>query len=511
MLFHICRGWLRYLTIPIFALLGLIALLLAMALVTVFFARVGDAKPSFFGRTTGEPSRIVVLVHGTFAPNADWTEPGSTLVRAIRAAEPADNTLFVRFNWPGSIGGYQNNTNFVRYGAGQKLGELLWQLRKQHPRARIVVIAHSHGGNVALYAARHAPHLAGMVLMGTPFISVSPRDLTGDLALSTSVSLLVFVLFLLLEILSGLAGLVALVAGASTVAKRGVAPKLLGGVLVFIGLGLCFWMVEPDGTEQVWVPGTYTSPGGSPGAVTSSGHYETRTKWKQSKQADALEAAFKASAFGYVERASREGGADFAQRMTASIPQGTPALCLVASPPDEAMAALGGALPVTAAPSTILNSAEAAESIVVLAVGLVLVVGLVAGVSAARAARTPGVGEGRAKLLPAVAGGIVIGFYTSMMAALAASLVLPFLALISVVLRVPAAVPYMVSFGSLDVIASLASTTTAHFTPSRGTPEDGVCEVRRYIFPKPAGLRHSEYYLDRQSTRDLATWTAQQS
>ena len=508
---HLRRESLRYLTIPIFALLGLIALLLAMVLVTVLFSRVGDAKPSFFGRTTGEPARIVVLVHGTFAPNADWTEPGSTLVKAIRAAEPADDTLFVRFGWPGSIGGYQNNTNFIRYGAGQKLGELLWQLRKQHPRAGIVVIAHSHGGNVALYAARHAPHLAGVVLMGTPFISVSPRDLTGDLALRASVSLLVFMLFLLVEILSGLAGLAALVVGASTIARRGVAPKLLGGALVLVGLGLCFWMVEPDGTEQVWVPGTYASPGGSPGAVTSSGHYETRTKWKQSKQADALEAVFKASALDYVERASREGGADFAQRMTASIPLGTPALCLVASPPDEAMAALSGALPVAAAPSTILNSATAAQSIVVLAVMLVLVIGLVAGVSAARAARSPGVGESRAGLLPAVAGGIVIGFYTSMIAAFAAALVLPLLALVSVLLRVPAAVPHMVSFGSLDVVASLASTTTARFTPSRSTPEDGVCEVRRYAFPKPAGLRHSEYYLDRRSTQDLATWAARQS
>jgi len=285
----------------------------------------------------------------------------------------------------------------------------------------------------------------------------------------------------------------------------------MGGALVFIGLGLCFWMVEPDGTEQVWVSGTYTSPSGSPDAGTSSGHYETQTKWKQSKQADALEAAFKASALGYVKRASRESGADFAQRMTASIPRGTPALCLVASPPDEAMAALGGALPVAAAPSIVLSSEETAESIVVLAGVLVLVLGLVAGVSAVRAARAPGFGGDRAELLPAMAGGIVIGFYTSMMAAFVASLVLPFLALISVVLRVPAAVPYMVSFGSLDVIASLASTTTAHFTPSRGTPEDGVCEVRNYIFSKPAGLRHSEYYVDRQSTRELAAWTVQQN
>jgi len=504
------RKRLRYLTVPVFAMLGLIALLLAIALVTVFFAPIGDAKPSFFGRTAGEPARIVVLVHGTFAPDADWTDPRSTLVKAIRAAEPADDTLFVRFSWPGSIGGYQNNTNFIRYDAGQKLGKLLWQLRKQHPRAGILVIAHSHGGNVALYAARHAPHLAGIILMGTPFISVSPRDLTSDIALRTSVSLLVFVLFFLVGILSGLAGLTALIVGARAFAERGAAPKLLGGVLIFVGLGLCFWMVEPDGTEQVWVPGTYASSSGPPAAVTSSGHFETRTKWKQSTRADGLEAALKASALGYVDRASREGGADFARRMTVDIPLGTPALCLIASPPDEAMAALGKALPVAAAPSTVLNSVAAAQSILGLAVLLVFGVGLVAGVSAARDARSPRVSERRTGLLPAAAGGIVIGFYTSMIAAFAMSLVLPFVASISVLLRVPAAVPYMVSFGSLDVVASFASTTTARLTPSRGNPEGGVCEVRRYAFPTPAGLRHSEYYLDRQSTRDLAIWAARQ-
>ena len=129
---HVRRKWRVYLKIPALTLFGIITLLLGLALLTVAVARVGNAETSFFGRKTGEPSRIVVFVHGTFAPNADWTEPHALLVRAIEAAKPTNDILFVRFRWPGAIDGYQNNTNFVRYGAGQKLTVLLWQLRKQY-------------------------------------------------------------------------------------------------------------------------------------------------------------------------------------------------------------------------------------------------------------------------------------------------------------------------------------------------------------------------------------------
>jgi len=71
----------------------------------------------------------------------------------------------VPFRWSGQ------NSHTARAAAASELGELLKKLTQQYPNANIYLIAHSHGGNVALYAIRDDPKAAvavrGIVNMAT--------------------------------------------------------------------------------------------------------------------------------------------------------------------------------------------------------------------------------------------------------------------------------------------------------------------------------------------------------
>ena len=129
---------------------------------------------------------VVVLVHGTkprlfgrdlMAPPT-WTRRDSPF-RNILAATLSEVPLFVEFDWSGA------NTHAARLSAATRLAGVLGQLRREHPAARLLLVAHSHGGNVALYAMRQlahadraAPHpVDGLVCLGTPFLHATLRDL----------------------------------------------------------------------------------------------------------------------------------------------------------------------------------------------------------------------------------------------------------------------------------------------------------------------------------------------
>ena len=98
--------------------------------------------------TTTKPARLV-LVHGTFAPNAEWTHPDSYLCSALRTRFPSAE--FLPFNWSG------RNSHSARIAAGKQLGEFIRRLKNERPDRPCYVIAHSHGGNVALYALSRTP------------------------------------------------------------------------------------------------------------------------------------------------------------------------------------------------------------------------------------------------------------------------------------------------------------------------------------------------------------------
>jgi hypothetical protein len=114
-------------------------------------------------------SYAITLVHGTFAHSPDWTKEGSRLRKVIE--REAHDTKFYCFPWSGA------NTNRARLEAGMALSSHLKEVRELLPEARQVIIAHSHGGNIAIYAVKRAGiQDISIVTLNTPFIQVTPRE-----------------------------------------------------------------------------------------------------------------------------------------------------------------------------------------------------------------------------------------------------------------------------------------------------------------------------------------------
>jgi len=119
---------------------------------------------------------LVTLVHGTFARGTSWTQDGSTLRQRIAEAlqVAADGIIFDVFEWSG------RNTHRARIKAGHELAAHIEAVRKILPAScRRFIIAHSHGGNVALLAHKHLPeelHALGIATPGTPFVYARLED-----------------------------------------------------------------------------------------------------------------------------------------------------------------------------------------------------------------------------------------------------------------------------------------------------------------------------------------------
>jgi len=113
---------------------------------------------------------LVIFIHGTFAPGAAWTREDSPLYQAIQQVFP--ESPVVPFGWSGK------NSHLERLAAATQLGAHIRSLKRLSPDVRIFLVAHSHGGNVALYALRD-PSLQmmvdGLVCLATPYIDIAPR------------------------------------------------------------------------------------------------------------------------------------------------------------------------------------------------------------------------------------------------------------------------------------------------------------------------------------------------
>lgn len=115
----------------------------------------------------------IVLVHGTYQPEAAWTLPASALSQEVRRALP-DVALY-RFRWTG------RNSHQARLDAGAALRIELARLRGAAGGRRLGVVTHSHGGNVLMYAlAQGDATVDGAVCMATPFLYV--RDVGSRLS-----------------------------------------------------------------------------------------------------------------------------------------------------------------------------------------------------------------------------------------------------------------------------------------------------------------------------------------
>lgn len=133
-----------------------------------------------------QPRTVVYLVHGTWAhglfrfplPFSSesprlWFEPGSPFLAHLQ--ELAGSAVgFVPFLWSGA------NTVRARHEAARRLAAQLREDMQREPAVSRLIIAHSHGGNVALHAVGMLGRPIPIATMGTPFLSVRERAVTRN-------------------------------------------------------------------------------------------------------------------------------------------------------------------------------------------------------------------------------------------------------------------------------------------------------------------------------------------
>lgn len=176
---------------------------------------------------------LVILVHGTWAPNAAWVRPGSEF-RKRMAASLGGDVQFREFIWSG------RNSHAARKEAAQELSQFVQAASTEACGRRILLIGHSHGGNVAAYSlsdAEASKNVCGLVTLGTPFIRA---EVSEEAALPTALTLVVglFGLGLLGVVIPTILALVAILFASARVigALEGVVP--LWVTLAFSALGL---------------------------------------------------------------------------------------------------------------------------------------------------------------------------------------------------------------------------------------------------------------------------------
>ncbi|WP_075289885.1 alpha/beta hydrolase [Pararhizobium arenae] len=116
----------------------------------------------------------ITLIHGTFAPGAAWTKPGSLFRNTISEEFDGRIEFHSDFWWWGLP------SHLNRHVAGMRLQKYLWDLTTSHP-GRHFVIGHSHGALVGLYAVRDqdlAKRIEGVISLSTPFLIARPRELS---------------------------------------------------------------------------------------------------------------------------------------------------------------------------------------------------------------------------------------------------------------------------------------------------------------------------------------------
>jgi triacylglycerol esterase/lipase EstA (alpha/beta hydrolase family) len=139
------------------------------------------------------PKYIITLIHGTFSKDAKWTKESSFFRKELINTFGINNIKFEVFEWSG----HNNHHERMRYGI--ELRSTLSELFQKYPDSDHYIAAHSHGGNIALYALeskRIAKNIKGLITMGTPFIHIAPRDLLSTRKVFQKIIPFIFVLSL---------------------------------------------------------------------------------------------------------------------------------------------------------------------------------------------------------------------------------------------------------------------------------------------------------------------------
>jgi pimeloyl-ACP methyl ester carboxylesterase len=115
------------------------------------------AKESPMKKTDAAKS-MTLLIHGTWAATASWWKKNSPFWNYINQITHNVYAGDDPFFWSGA------NDHKARVLAADAL--LTWL--DQHPSEHLTIIAHSHGGNVALLASEHQIKIDTLILLGTP-------------------------------------------------------------------------------------------------------------------------------------------------------------------------------------------------------------------------------------------------------------------------------------------------------------------------------------------------------
>jgi len=113
---------------------------------------------------------LITLVHGTFAPKAPWTQNEEQFCQNLEK-ELASPVSYQTLEWSGK------NRSAARTSAAKALVIELQRQQELYPDKQKIIIAHSHGGNIAMYALRDMPHNNDfkLITMATPFLNASLR------------------------------------------------------------------------------------------------------------------------------------------------------------------------------------------------------------------------------------------------------------------------------------------------------------------------------------------------
>lgn len=93
-----------------------------------------------------EATRLIFIVHGTWATHAQWPAPGGYFFDAVeKSTQTLPDTHIIPFTWTGSY------THSARLQAAHNLVKIIHSYPVD---THITIIAHSHGSNVAILASQ---------------------------------------------------------------------------------------------------------------------------------------------------------------------------------------------------------------------------------------------------------------------------------------------------------------------------------------------------------------------
>ncbi len=106
------------------------------------------------------PARTVfIIVHGTWAPGTSWCKPGGNFFDALEKTV-GKKGIVIPYTWAGTL------DHEIRLRAARGLINVIKSYSK---KTKIIIIAHSHGGNVAILASQQLTRkIEKLYLLGTP-------------------------------------------------------------------------------------------------------------------------------------------------------------------------------------------------------------------------------------------------------------------------------------------------------------------------------------------------------